>query len=129
MSKGDEGLDRFFKHILLKNISEAKVELEPNAELKRGVFGRYMAAKGMLALLEDRSGNKSLLEDGEKLDRLQSLLKDKGGSIWCDDFDREYFDTWIKFIDYSKRNRLQLTGSEEGVDENPGEEEEHNKAH
>jgi len=100
------------------------MELESNIEFWGKASGRYMAAKGMLALLEDRFSNRNLLEDKERLDRLLKLLKERVGSIWCDDFDREYFDTWIRFIEYSKRCRVRLAGSEEGVDEGPNEEDE-----
>lgn len=79
-------------------------------------------------LLEIEGAVDNIFEDREKIFRLKKLLGRRLRSVWCDEFERGYFDTWIKLINHLSRGLGEADGGkEEGVDKNPDEEEEGDK--
>ena len=94
-----------------------------------GELGRSMAIRGLVSMRGKKDNSNGLFEDSEKMSRLRKLLLKRVDSIWCDEFDKSYFDTWIKFINYSRRYSSGGAGGKEGVDKNPSEKKEHKKAH
>lgn len=109
---------KIFQLILDRKVTEAKEALKEqvlsdNSEDK----GMYMAAKGLISMIDKRQNNEELIEDIEKMLRLKKLLVKELDSIWSDDFDKGYYETWIKFINFSRRDSL--AGNKEGVEHNP----------
>ncbi len=125
----DAGVKSLFRHILEKDKSGAKAivkeQLVPNDDEE---LGRYMATRGIVSMLDNKNIDDGIFEDAEKMSRLRKLLLKRVGSIWCDEFDKGYFDTWIRFINYSRRYNSGRTDGKEGVYKNPREQKEHNKA-
>lgn len=102
-----------------------KEQLVPNDDEE---LGRYMATRGIVSMLNNKNIDDGLFEDAEKMARLRKLLVKQVGSIWCNGFDKGYFDTWIRFINYSRRYNSGRADGKESVDKNPSEQKEHNKA-
>jgi hypothetical protein len=119
----------FFKHIISRDMSGAKTALKEEFKVKdeKG-RGRYMAARGMISMRENKNVDDGILDDKEKMTRLKKRLTERANSIWCDDFDRGYFDTWVSFINYYRRHELIEAGGKESVNQNPDEQSKHNEA-
>ncbi len=112
----------FFKHIIAKDLVAAKTALKEEFKVKDDKGrGRYMAARGMISMLDNKNIDDGILEDKEKMTRLKKRMTERVNSIWCDDFDKGYFDTWISFINYYRRHELLESGANDGIDQNPEE--------
>ncbi len=125
-SNTDAGIKRLFRQIFDRNMSSAKTILKeqffPEDQENQG---RYTAARGIISMLDNKSVDKSILEDSEKMMRLRKLLIRQVGSIWCNDFDKGYFDTWIRYINYARRHSSSDPAGKKGVDKDPSEKEQH----
>ena len=111
-------LKKIFQLILDRNVKAAKEALKGRTVLDNSEDqGKYIATKGMISMIDKRKNNDGLIEDIEKMLRLKKLLVKQVGSVWSDDFDKGYYETWIKFINFSRRNSL--AGGKESVDKNP----------
>jgi hypothetical protein len=80
-----------------------------------------MAARGMISMLDNKNVDDGIFEDKEKMSRLKKQLAERINSIWCDDFDRGFFETWIGFINYYRRHGLSEAGSKQSGNQNPNE--------
>ena len=89
-------------------------------------IGQYMAVRGLVSLRDNKKKNTDLLGDTEKMARLRKLQTKQLESIWRDDFGRGYFETWVKFINFWRRNSL--SGVKESIDNDPSKKEKHEKA-
>jgi hypothetical protein len=89
-------------------------------------IGQYMAVKGLVSLKYNKKKKTDLLGDTEKMARLRKLQAKQLESIWRDDFERGYFETWVKFINFWRRNSL--SGVKESIDNDPSKKEKHEKA-
>jgi len=85
-----------------------------------------MAVKGLVSLKYNKKKKTDLLGDTEKMARLRKLQAKQLESIWRDDFERGYFETWVKFINFWRRNSL--SGVKESIDNDPSKKEKHEKA-
>ncbi len=125
----------FFNHILAKDVMAAKAALKEEFKIKDDKsWGRYMAARGMVSMLDNKNIDDGIFDDKEKMMRLKKRMTERISSIWCDEFDKGYFDTWIGFINYHRRqepeqeSELLETNTKEGINQNPDEQNEHNEA-
>lgn len=124
----------FFNHILVKDVMAAKATLKEEFKVKDDKsWGRYMAARGMIGMLDNKNIDDGIFEDKEKMMRLKKRMTERISSIWCDEFDKGYFDTWIGFINYYRRQEqeqepeLLEAAGKEGINQNPDEQNEHNE--
>ena len=65
-----------------------------------------MAVKGIVSLKDNKKKSSELFNDIEKMVRLRKLLSKQLESVWNDDFGRGFYETWIKFINFWRRNNL-----------------------
>jgi hypothetical protein len=95
---------RCFQLILEKRYSDARNLLKPldtyhgsdtNPSIK-------FAIEGMIDFLNDES-KREYLKDVDHLKKLRQFFKSRLSPTWSDDFDREYFKTWIDFINFLQR--------------------------
>lgn len=107
-------LKKIFQLISDRNVTEAKEALKGRAVSDNSEDqGKYIATKGLISMIDKRKNNDGLIEDIEKMLRLKKLLVKQVGSVWKDDFDKGYYETWIKFINFSRRNSL--SGTKESI--------------
>jgi len=112
---------------LEKDISRAKAVLKENITLNNEEeTGQFMAVRGLVSLRDNKKKNSDLFDDTEKMVRLRKLLIKQLDSIWNDDFGRGFFETWIKFINFWRRNSL--SGVKKSINKNPSKQEKHDKA-
>ena len=90
--------------------------------------GQYMAVRGLISLRDNKKKGADLFDDTEKMVRLRKLLVKQIESIWSDDFGRGYFETWVKFINFWRRNSLSVGGVKESIDKDPSKKKKHKKA-
>ncbi len=110
-----------------KDISRAKAVLKENITLNNEEeTGQFMAVRGLVSLRDNKKKNSDLFDDTEKMARLRKLLIKQLDSIWNDDFGRGFFETWIKFINFWRRNSL--SGVKKSINKNPSKQEKHDKA-
>ena len=102
MAYRSEDLVLFFQHIFAKRISEANTMANTFFwGLGRIGQGRRAALEGIISLLNVRSTN----PPDYGLQKVTEMFSRRMNTIWCDEFDKSYFDVWIKFYDFiSKRN-------------------------
>ena len=107
MNKKDKILKECLGLILQKKFSDANA-LIINSENNSGVtFGNatIMAIEGIVYSQSSKSEN-NLLEGENKLKKIRSICKNKLSATWADDFDKEYFGTWLKFINILDRVQI-----------------------
>jgi|TARA_B100001971_G_C17968121_1_gene420915 hypothetical protein len=84
-----------------------------------------MAVRGLVSLGNNKKMRTDIFDDREKMARLRKLLIKQAESIWSDNFGRGYFETWVKFINFWRRNSLSEV--KEGVNKDPSKQEKHDK--
>jgi len=86
-----------YKLIIERKYSDAKGFFKP---LESGISpGVKFAIEGIINFSKDGD-----LSDFENLKKLRKLLNIRLSSKWNDDFDRDYFWTWINFIRFLQRH-------------------------
>ena len=85
-----------------------------------------MAVRGLVSLGNNKKMRTDIFDDREKMARLRKLLIKQAESIWSDNFGRGYFETWVKFINFWRRNSL--SGVKESIDNDPSKKEKREKA-
>ena len=80
-----------------------------------------MAVKGIVSLKDNKKKSSELFNDTEKMARLRKLLSKQLESVWNDDFGRGFYETWIKFINFWRRNNL--SGAKKSENKNPSKQE------
>ncbi|MCP8317412.1 MAG: hypothetical protein H3Z51_11245 [archaeon] len=95
---------RCFQLIIEKRYSDARDLLKPSDNYQGSDLspGKKFAIEGIIAFLNDKS-KEGYLKDIDHLKKLRRFFKSKISSIWSDDFDREYFEIWIDFINFLQR--------------------------
>ncbi|MGQ9468652.1 MAG: hypothetical protein ACUVTD_02315 [Nitrososphaerales archaeon] len=101
--KRDE-IRRCFQLILEKRYSDARDLLKPSGTYQGSdiSLGIKFAIEGIIDFLNDKSKEK-YIKDVNHLKKLHQFFKSKISFTWSDDFDRKYFETWIDFINFLKR--------------------------
>jgi hypothetical protein len=87
------------KLIFEKKYSEAKAlarELNSNNNIQI-IKGIKMALEGIINSQNNKS-NSYLFDNLDKLKKLRQMCKLRSSSTWADDFDKGYFETWLKYI-------------------------------
>lgn len=87
------------KLIVEKKYTEAKAltrELNSNDNILI-IKGIKMALEGIINSQNNKS-NTYFFDNLDKLKKLRQMCKLRSSSTWADDFDRGYFETWLKFI-------------------------------
>ena len=104
MTDLSEGLTLFFEHVSAKRISEARMMINTPSLWGVGRLGqgRRAALEGIINLLNAKSDTSV---NFEKLKRLAETFSKRMNTIWCDEFDKGYFEVWIKFIEFNKKRR------------------------
>ena len=116
----DDYVKKIFRFLLDKDLSGAKNMLNENITINNDEErGKHMALKGLVVLQENKKNEGNFFEEDEKMSRLKKLLVKHIASIWSDDFDKGYFETYVKFINFLKRNNL--FKGKESIDKNPSE--------
>lgn len=106
---------RLFQLILDGKVTEAKQSLNERVILNNSEDeGKYIAIKGMISMIDKKKSDDGLMEDIEKMLRLKKILVKQTNTIWINDFDKGYYETWIKFINFSRRNNLM--GDKESIE-------------
>lgn len=102
MADLNESIAKFLEYLSVKRIPEAKLMMNTHAIWGEGRLGkgRRVALQGIINLLNARSATLENLD--QKLMRLEEIFSQRINTIWCDDFDKGYFEVWIKFIGYAK---------------------------
>ncbi len=109
-----------------KDTSRAKAVLKENITLNNEEeTGQYMAVRGMVSLRDNKKKNSEFFDDTEKMARLRKLLMKQEESVWNDDFGKGFFETWVKFINFWRRNSL--SGVKEGINKDPSKQKKHDK--
>lgn len=110
-----------FRLILEKKYSDAKNFLKNNdfqgVEINPGI---KFAIEGIIDFLSDESKGKHL-KDIEYLKELYRSFKHMILFVGSDDFDKEYFWTWISFLNFLRR-QLKLKSNTKGIIDDPSEE-------
>ncbi|MEM1993981.1 MAG: hypothetical protein QXW32_00670 [Nitrososphaerales archaeon] len=112
----DPATEQFLAYILAKRYSEAK-DIVLNTSLWSGserLIGRRAGCLGLISKIAQRADD---FFNTQWFAELKQMLLRLQSSFDCDEFEKGYIDVWLKFIDNS------LSGEEEGVKENPSEEE------
>ncbi|NWG09653.1 MAG: hypothetical protein HXX80_05030 [Nitrososphaerales archaeon] len=65
-------------------------------------LGIRFAIEGIIDFASDRT-KEAYLHDPKNLGRLRHLFRDRLKSVWSDDFDKDYFETWVYFISSLQR--------------------------
>lgn len=97
-----EELNSFFERISEKRFSEARLVADAPSLWGVGRLGqgRKGALHGIISLFNSKS---DAIGNLKTLNRMLEIFSRRINSIWCDDFDKGYFEVWIKFIEFSKR--------------------------
>lgn len=119
---GRDKIRRCFQLILEKKYSDARNLLKPTnnhpgLDINPGI---KFAIEGIIDFLTNESKEKQL-RDIDHLKRLRQFFKRKSSSSWSDDFDREYFETWIGFLNFLQR-QLKSRGETDSIIDNPSKE-------
>jgi len=112
-------LRRCFQLILEKKYSDARNLLNPssNDQGSDPNPGIKFAIEGIINFVNDKP-KEGFLEDIDRLKKLRQFLKSKISSIWTEDFDKEYFGTWLYFLIFLLR-RLNSKVDVNSVVDNP----------
>jgi len=111
-----------FKFVMDSNITKAKSLLNDMTIPKNDKdLGKYIAVKGIISMLNNRNKVNGVVEDIAKMSRLRKILLKRTESIWSDEFEKGYFETWISFINYSKRYLSSYSSTEKSINQNPSE--------
>ena len=84
-----------------------------------------MAVRGIVSLKDNKKKSSELFNDTEKMVRLRKLLSKQLESVWNDDFGRGFYETWIKFINFGRRNNL--SEAKKSENKKPSKQEKHNE--
>ncbi|MEM4699686.1 MAG: hypothetical protein QXT74_01890 [Candidatus Nezhaarchaeales archaeon] len=121
-SKVEEKIEQYVRSLFFEAYAEAARILESLKPLKeRGEYseGRYMALHGLLAAAQrgDRDAlfNKVKGEVAlEELEEVKEVLRARLSSPVIDDFDRGFFEQWIRIIELVSSLRQARGGAEHG---------------
>lgn len=118
-------MKKCFQLILEKKYSDAKNLLKPNnyQDINPGI---RFAIEGIIDFLSDEY-KKRYLNDADYLKRLRQSFKHRASFLWSDDFDKEYFGTWVIFLNFLQKQLKSKVDANSIVD-NPSKEPENNKA-
>ncbi|MCP8307072.1 MAG: hypothetical protein H3Z53_09090 [archaeon] len=110
---------RCFRLILEKRYSDARNLLKPSDTYQGFDInpGIKFAIEGIIDFLNDKS-KEEYLKDVDHLKKLRQYFKSRLSFIRSDDFDREYFETWIDFIKFLLK-QLKSKGDVNSVIDNP----------
>jgi hypothetical protein len=118
-----------FKFVMDSNITKAKSLLNDMTIPKNNKdLGKYIAVKGIISMLNNRNKVNGIVQDIAKMSRLRKILLKRTESIWSDEFEKGYFETWISFINYSKRYLSNYSSTEKSINQNPSEQKKENEA-
>jgi hypothetical protein len=100
----EEGLILFFEQVAAKKLPEAKTMINSSLFYGEGRLGqgRRSALQGIVNLLNGKSDTFVIFE--KKLEKMAEIFSKRMNTIWCDDFDRGYFEVWMKFIEFSQKH-------------------------
>ncbi|MEM3538434.1 MAG: hypothetical protein QXM29_01475 [Nitrososphaerales archaeon] len=115
-----------FQLILEKKYSDAKNLLKSNSNQGSDINpGIKFAIEGIIDFLSDESKER-YLKDTDHLKRLYQSFKHRISFVWSDNFDKEYFKTWIGFLNFLKKSKLKSDAN--SIVDNPSKEPESNEA-
>jgi len=97
-------IGRCFQLILEKRFSDARDLLKPSDTYQDSNVspGVRFAIEGIINFFNDKS-NEEYLKDIDRLRKLRLSFKSKISSMQNDDFDNDYFETWIGFLNFLLR--------------------------
>jgi hypothetical protein len=113
---------RCFQLILEKRYSDARNLLKPSETYQDSSVspGVRFAIEGIINFFNDKS-KEEYLKDVDRLRKLRLSFKSKISAMQNDDFDRDYFETWIGFLNLLLR-QLKSKGNVDSVVDDPREE-------
>ena len=101
-------IEECFRLILEGDAAESRRLLRSAAqkELKGRAFGAQLAVEGITQTMTGKRNDVGLIREPEGFMRLEEGFRKGLGTIWTDEFDRGYWETWLAFVQYSIRQRF-----------------------